>query len=134
MCVPKANNDREMGEYFVDVLSWTGQDYVMRAFNQEMESRLYDDGNTSRADALEMLTEYIFPNICYDQGYMYNAMSQKFMSDVQSETVSRATSSSNDFTTLYQDAFPTANDILNNKNTGWNTNAKNYTDEIKVQG
>ena len=122
-----------MGEYFVDVLSWTGQDYVMSAFHEEIESRLYDDGDTSRADALEMLTDYIFPNICYDQGYMYSAMGQSFMTNVQNETISRATSLSNDFTILYMETYPYANDILNNKDYGWNTNAKNYTDEIKVQ-
>jgi hypothetical protein len=134
LCVPKANNDREMGEYFLDVLSWSGQDYVMRAFVETLESKLYDDGETSRADALEMLTDYIFPNIIYDQGYIYSYPGQNIMSTVQSDTISRATSSSSDFTQLYTEAFPDANDKLNNKDTGWNTYAKNYTDAIKVEG
>lgn len=134
LCVPKANNDREMGEYFLDVLSWSGQDYVMRAFTERLEAKLYDDGESSREDALEMLTDYIFPNIMYDQGFIYSYPGQNIMSTVQSDTISRATSSSSDFTQLYTEAFPDANDKLNNKDTGWNTYAKNYTDAIKVEG
>ena len=128
MCIPKASLDREMSEYFFDVLSWTGQEYVMSAFYEAMESRLYDDGETSREDALEMLTDYVLSSLTYDQGYMHEAMGMKFLSFVQSETISGATASSSPFQTLYSEAFPDANKMLNDEKTGWNTNAKNYKD------
>ena len=128
MCVPKASVDREMSEYFFDVLSWTGQEYIMSSFYEAMESRLYDDGETSREDALEMLTDYVLKSLTYDQGYMHEAMGMKFLSFVQSETISGATASSSPFQTLYNEAFPDANKMLNDEKTGWNTNAKNYKD------
>ena len=128
MCIPKASLDREMSEYFFDVLSWTGQDYVMKAFYKEMESRLYDDGETSREDALEILQDYVLSSLIYDQGYMHEAMGMKFMTYVQSETIAGATPNSSPFTTLYSEAFPDANKMLNDDKTGWNTNAKNYKD------
>jgi hypothetical protein len=134
LCVPTTTPSKNMSTYFLDVLSWSGQDYVMRAFTERLEAKLYDDGESSREDALEMLTDYIFPNIMYDQGFIYSYPGQNIMSTVQSDTISRATSSSSDFTQLYTEAFPDANDKLNNKDTGWNTYAKNYTDAIKVEG
>ena len=128
MCVPKATTDREMSEYFFDVLSWSGQDYIMRAFYLEMEARLYDDGETSREDALEVLKDYVFTGLSYDPGYMHANMGQVFMSAVQTETINTATSSSSNFTTLYSEAYNEAYDRLNNPKTGWNTYSKNYKD------
>ncbi|MBQ8546517.1 MAG: hypothetical protein IJ437_06225 [Clostridia bacterium] len=128
MCIPKCTTDREMSEYFFDVLSWTGQEYVMDAYYDTLELKLYDDGDTSREDALRMLTDYVFPGMCYDQGYMYEAMGSKFMTDsVQTATVN-STSTASPFMTLYAEAMPTANKILNDSKTGWNTYAKNYKD------
>ena len=59
---------------------------------------------------------------------MHEAMGMKFLSFVQSETISGATASSSPFQTLYNEAFPDANKMLNDEKTGWNTNAKNYKD------
>ena len=128
MCIPKATLDREMSEYFFDVLSWTGQDFVMRAFYEEMESRLYDDGESSREDALEMLTDYVLPSLIYDLGYIATGYGGKFLTHVQSETISGATASSSPFTTLYSESYNDANKLLNDPKTGWNTYAKNYKD------
>ncbi len=128
MCVPKATVDKEMSEYFFDVLSWTGQDYVMRGFYDAMESRLYDDGETSRDDALEVLKDHVLNNLIYDPGYISTGMSGKFLTHVQSETISGATPSSSPFTTLYSESYNDAYKILNDEKTGWNTYAKNYKD------
>ena len=128
MCVPKATVDKEMSEYFFDVLSWTGQDYVMRGFYDAMESRLYDDGESSRDDALEILRDYVLNNLIYDPGYISTGMSGKFLTHVQSETISGATPSSSPFTTLYSESYNDAYKILNDEKTGWNTYAKNYKD------
>lgn len=127
MCIPKATTDREMSEFFFEVITQTGQKYVMSKYHETLSSYLYDDGKTSRADALEMLTEYVFPGMCYDQGYMYDAMGQKFMSNVQEGTIN-ATTGSSPFMTLYMEAFGAADTKLNDPKTGWNTVAKNYKD------
>jgi len=67
MCIPKATDDSEMSEYFFEVLSYTGQEYIMRAYNQTLLSKLYY-GNAY--ESKEMLEEYIFPGVIYDVGYM----------------------------------------------------------------
>ncbi|MBQ4108444.1 MAG: InlB B-repeat-containing protein [Clostridia bacterium] len=126
MCIPKATLDREMSEYFFDVLSWTGQEHVMNAFYEEIKSRLYDDGESSREDSYEMLTDYALSGIIYDLGYIATGYGGRFMTHVQSETISQATASSSPFMTLYSEAYNDANKILNNSETGWNTKAKNY--------
>ena len=136
MCIPKCTLDREMSEYFFDVLSWTGQEYVMTAYYENLETKLYEavdeennpvldaDGHTTRENALRMLTDYIFPGMCYDQGYMYEAMGQKFMtSNVQDAAVGGSA-----FMQLYMEAYSDANKQLNDAKTGWNTYAKNYKD------
>jgi hypothetical protein len=76
-----------------------------------------------------MLTEYIFPGMCYDQGYMYESASSsgKFMtSAVQTAVLDNSTAST--FAEYYGQAYVTANKILNDPKTGWNTIAKNYKD------
>lgn len=129
MCIPKATLDKEMSEYFFDVLSWTGQEFVMEAFYYEMESRLYDDGESSREDALEILREYVLPNLIYDLGYISTGMSGKFLTHVQSDTIDQATPSTSPFTNLYTEAFPEANALLSNdRGTGWNDYAQKYKD------
>ena len=51
-----------MSDYFVDVLAWTGKEYVMEAYYNDFSEIL-----TSNSD-VEMLKEYIVPNITYDAG------------------------------------------------------------------
>jgi hypothetical protein len=62
MCVPKTTSDRNMSDYFVDVLAWTGKDYTMKAYYENMRYQLYLDAD------LEMITDYIIPNISFDAG------------------------------------------------------------------
>ena len=62
MCIPKLTQDRNMSEYFMDVLSWTAKEYTMKTY-LEQKSELFE------TDAeIEMITEYIIPNISYDAG------------------------------------------------------------------
>ena len=51
-----------MSEYFLDVLSWTGQEYTMKAYLEQKANEF------ETAVEIEMLTDYIFPNIVYDAG------------------------------------------------------------------
>lgn len=122
MCIPKCTLDREMSEFFFELMASTGTS-VMEAYYETLEGYLYDNGKTSREDALEMLTDYIFPGMCFDQGYMHNAMGQKFMSSVQEDSVG-----TDQYMTLYQEGFLYGDNKLNNDKTGWNTVAKNYKD------
>ena len=62
MCVPKTTSDRNMSDYFVDVLAWTGREFMIEAYYGELAEKTGSDAN------MEMLTEYIFPNISYDAG------------------------------------------------------------------
>ena len=62
MCIPKITQDRAMSEYFLDVLCWTGDEYMMKAYIEAKKERFKDDVD------IEMLTEYIIPNISYDVG------------------------------------------------------------------
>ena len=62
MCVPKTTSDRNMSDYFVDVLAWTGREYTMKAYYENIRDQLYSDTD------LEMIKDYIVPNISYDAG------------------------------------------------------------------
>ncbi|MBQ8566036.1 MAG: hypothetical protein IJ445_00445 [Clostridia bacterium] len=62
MCIPKITQDRAMSDYFMDVLFWTGEEYVMKEYIKGLKT-----GFTSDKD-IEMLTDYIIPNISYDPG------------------------------------------------------------------
>ena len=62
MCIPKTTSDRNMSDYFVDVLAWTGREYTMKAYYENIRDQLYSDTD------LEMIKDYIVPNISYDAG------------------------------------------------------------------
>ena len=62
MCIPKNTQDRAMSEYFLDVLSWTGKEYTVKAYLDTKSEYVSDED-------MEMLTDYVFPNIIYDPGY-----------------------------------------------------------------
>ena len=62
MCIPKITQDRQMSEYFLDVLTWTGNYYVTNAYFEQKAEHLGND------EDMEMLKSYIFPNVVYDAG------------------------------------------------------------------
>ena len=62
MCVPKITQDRNMSDYFIDVLAWTGNEYTMKAYLQAKADQFDTDVE------IEMITDYIFPNVLYDAG------------------------------------------------------------------
>ncbi len=62
IAVPKITSDRAMSDYFVDVLSWTGDEYIMGVYLDTKAEVM--DGE----DELEMLVDYIIPNITYEGG------------------------------------------------------------------
>ena len=62
MCIPKTTQDREMSDYFVDVLAWTGNEYTVTAYFEQKAEILQSD------EDMEMLVNYVFPNAIYDAG------------------------------------------------------------------
>ena len=51
-----------MSDYFMDVLFWTGEEYVMKEYIKGLKTSFTSDKD------IEMLTDYILPNISYDAG------------------------------------------------------------------
>ena len=68
ICVPRATDDRDMSEAFVEILSCTASKHIMPAYMNMIESKLYYD---FAEQSIRVLNEQIFPNMMYDQGYMY---------------------------------------------------------------
>ncbi|MGM9646043.1 MAG: hypothetical protein ACI3XS_05090 [Eubacteriales bacterium] len=118
LCIPRTTDDREFSEYFVDVLSWTGQEYVMKKLYEKLNAALPDDDGLS----FEILKDYIFDKIVYDNGIFYTF-------DGLFKDLSQSWSSGqNKFTEVYGDASLTARSIVDGKKTGWNVTWKNYKD------
>jgi len=116
MCIPKATMDREMSEYFFEILSYTGQKYVMKAYKDNLRSKLNYE---TFAESMEIIEDYIFPNILYDVGYMdgWNGL----LSDVQTESYSFG---KNNFTESYGIAEKDATEVVDK----WNKNWELYTE------
>ncbi|MBO5262188.1 MAG: hypothetical protein J6B45_03990 [Clostridia bacterium] len=111
MCIPKATPDREMSDYFFEILSYTGQKFIMSAYKENLRTKL--DPETA-ADSMHIIEEYIFKNLCYDQGYMYGW--NGLLSSVQNESYA---SGKNNFTSEYTDAAEEALATLANWNLAW---------------
>ena len=69
ICIPRVTQDRQMSEYFLDVLSWTGNDFTVKAYYESIEAKM--DIDTADED-MEILTDYIFGKVKYDVGYLTN--------------------------------------------------------------
>ena len=119
MCVPKATPDREMSDYFVEILAYTGQKHIMKAYMQQVRENL---GVNNVEENMEMLEEYIFPGMIYDQGWMYGW--NGLLNIVQSESYS---SGKPNFTASYEYAIEQAYEIVSKWNLAW----YNYTDKVK---
>lgn len=65
ICIPKVTQDREMSEYFLDVLSWTGELYMVSAWLESIESKF--DASTIEDD-MEILQDYVLDKMVYDPG------------------------------------------------------------------
>ena len=109
MCIPKLTQDREMSEYFMDVLCWTGEDYTMKAYIETKKAQFKDDAD------VEMITDYIFPNISYDQTFTAFSLG----------SLSAWADGENKFDEVYSKAEPNALKIIAEWNAAWG----GYTEE-----
>ena len=119
MCIPKATPDREMSDYFFEILSYTGQKHVMSAYKENLRTFLDPD---TAAESMEIIENYIFSNLCYDQGYMHGW--EGLLNSVQNESYS---SGKPNFTAVYEAALETANEIISEWNMAW----YEYSDTIR---
>jgi hypothetical protein len=102
-----------MSEYFMDVLCWTGEDYTMKAYIENKKEQLKDDAD------IEMITEYIIPNISYDIGE--NVGWGKLI-DIKYDSYR---GNKNNFDLLYEEKAPKALEIIAEWNAAWG----GYTEE-----
>ena len=63
MCIPKTTSDREMSDYFFDVLSWTGKEYVTAAY---YDIKMSQFNESDRSENMDVLKNYVWNNIMYD--------------------------------------------------------------------
>ena len=66
MCIPKVTSDREMSEFFLEMLTATGTLYTMQAYY----ATLILERNWGEYE-LEVFVDYILPSISYDHGSTY---------------------------------------------------------------
>ena len=125
MCIPKTTPSKRMSTYFLDVLSWTGQEYLMgysyedgervtngKGYYAYLGSKVKDYRETG--DTMEMITDYIFAGLCYDVGYMHSW--DGLLSSVQGDSYS---GDENKFQTAYESAYENALSIVEEWNTNW---------------
>ena len=107
MCIPKNTQDRAMSEYFLDVLAWTGNEYVMKAYLDTKSEHISDED-------MEMLTDYIFPNIVYDAGAAvgWDSLMNRVFSESDKGNV-------NNFDNAYAKYAPGALETIKKWNTAW---------------
>ena len=113
MCIPKITQDREMSEYFMDVLCWTGEEYTMKAYLEIKKEQFKDDAG------IEMITEYIIPNISYDVG------SAVGWSRLLPKVRTASWSDNKDFDEVYAEIEPDALKTIAEWNAAWG----GYTEE-----
>ena len=114
MCIPKITQDRAMSEYFLDVLAWTGNEYTTKAYLEQKADQFESDAD------MEMLTEYIFPNITYDVGAAIGW--ESLMGDI---IVNSYKNNVNSFDTEYAGGEPDVLLIIEDWNAAWG----GYTEE-----
>ncbi len=126
LCVPKTTPSKRMSTYFLDVLSWTGQEYIMGyTVNEDGERETNGEGYyadlatkvsdyKTEGDTLKIITDYVFPNLCYDVGYMHGW--DGLMTSVQNDSFS---GDENKFETAYDGVYENAAAILTEWNSNW---------------
>lgn len=75
MCVPKSTEDRVMSDAFVEILSQTGSEFLKDAYLEKIKTNI--DPQLAEQSA-QILTDYVFDGMIYDQGYLYGVYTQVF--------------------------------------------------------
>ena len=121
VCVPKATSDKDFSFYFVDVLAWTGEKYMIPAY---IEDRVIAKLDIETADEdVKIIQDYIFDNIVYDAGYLSSGWAG-FLDGVKNDSHANNT---NNFTQAFGNASEQAMTTLE----GWNIAWSNYYEDIE---
>ena len=118
ICIPKVTADRDMSEYFIDVLMWTGSEYVMTEYYNNIELKLSSDYEND----LRILKEQIHANIFYDVGEITSGWAG-LLSTVRSNAHA---DNKDSFNALYLENEGTAQTIVDS----WNMNWAAYSDDM----
>ena len=106
VCVPKITQDRNMSDYFMDVLAWTGDEYITDVYVNAKRAQV--DGE----EEIEMFTDYIFPNVTYDAGEAVGWGSLIGISGMYAN-------GQNNFEQFYQENAPKALETIKAWNEAW---------------
>ena len=117
ICIPKVTGDREMSEFFIDVLMWTGSDYIMPAYYEDIELKLSSDYEND----MRILKEYIHANMFYDVGEITSGWAG-LLGTVRSNAHA---DNKDSFNALYLENEGTAQTTID----AWNMNWAAYDDE-----
>ena len=101
-----------MADYFLDVLGWTGKEYLIKAYMEDKALHLESDAE------YEMIVNYIFPNLVFDSGA---AIGWGSVLDIFNATHN---GNVNNFRQAYDAAAPAANETMESWNKAWGS----YTD------
>lgn len=129
-CVPKTTPSKNRSTYLLDILSWTGQEYVMgytMEVDDEGEEYMQFNGKgyygylatkvsdyKDEGDTMDILINDIMGNLIYDVGYMNNW--DGLLTSVQTDSFS---SGENKFRGAYDAAIEDANAIVTKWNESW---------------
>ena len=119
ICVPRATDDRDMSEAFIEILSKSASEHIIPAYLSTIENQLFFD---YREKSMKVLKEEIFPNMMYDQGYMFD-YGGLVTGSIQGSSVDGG---ENKFTEMYENG----KDAAETKISEWNTFYLIYTDEV----
>jgi len=112
MCIPKTTPDRNMSEYFMDVLCWTGEDYIGKAYIEQKRDKLETESD------VEMITDYIIPSISYDAGKAAVKSWKDLLSNIEYDSWEK---NENNFDEAYAKREPEALKIIAEWNKAWSS-------------
>jgi hypothetical protein len=126
MGIPKITQDRLMSDYFVDVISWTGDEYLIKAYLSTKANQV------ETVFEVEMLQVYIFPNIVYNGGYGYGwgSMDPGVIGGSYQVTVGEGDEATTVYQNNYANIYAEKLEALTAKVAEMNTAWANYSDEL----
>jgi len=116
ICVPRATDDRDMSEAFIEILSSSASEHIMPAYMTMIENKLYFD---FAEKSMQVLEQEIFSNLMYDQGYMFEFGG--LATEIQSSSIEGGV---NNFT----DAYANGRGAAETKIGDWNLKYAIYMD------
>ncbi len=109
ICAPQCTADKDMSFYFIDVLSWTGNDYIIKEYQNKIAAAVEGE------EDLAIFNDYVLANIVYDAGAI-TAGWNSLLGDVIGKCYANGTDS---FTELYDQNQEQAKLTVGSWNDAW---------------